>query len=296
MNRPRNNLLPSLLLLLSALLLGGIALLALRRAAPYAQASATAPGLAGGLLLDAVRDTFAEKSFDTADLYFHRGRGHHARAEAFTNCWFQRLQDSVSPRVVLHREGADVNEVLPWLWLSTKLGSTSNLTYVLTAAYWLRAAGHLRAAGSLLEETQRHQGPQAALFLEQARIALARRQRGEARRFLDQGIQWAAAAPPPSELTDDRDVRNMLRLCRAYLFEYEGDTNAASRLYAILFDELPTHPAALRQRHLDLQAGRPVSPTAAEALHTMSRANIHCDEDHDHDDHDNHDHEDPDGS
>ncbi len=238
------------------------------------------PNAAGGgspftsFLLDGVREALAAKSMETADRYFHLGRGHIVE-EAFTNTVFQRLGERLSPRRVVHREGDAIAEILPWLWLSTQLDS-SNLNNILTASYWLHASNHPRQAAELLAQAQQRMGPNPAIYLAQARMALVLGKTAAATAFLNSGLNslHSDAAAPGKENPDN--TRRQLLNYRGYLHEIAGETNAAVRVYQQLIAEQPKQFAGLTRRVEALRSGLPVSPSAAGLLRAVLHVAPHC--------------------
>lgn len=237
-----------------------------------------------GLLLRGVREALAAKSIDAADRYFHRGTEHAVRNEAITNSWFQCIHAAVSPQDLVHREGASTGEVVPWLWLGSRLSAT-NLEYLLTTAYWLQVSGHPEKAATMLAEAQRQQRPHSAIYLARARVAFALGRQEQARSLLQAGQRCSPAADHDESLSEEeRNLRDTIQLYLGYIAEKEGRTNDAVRVFRRLYQQQPERRMPIGRRADRLAAGEPVQPTAAECLDALSHARSACAED-DHEDH-----------
>ena len=224
----------------------------------------------GAALLSSARVGFASGVFDEADLYLHRGVGH-VRHEAFHETWFQRTAEALSPRAVVHREGSDSGELVPWLWLTVRLDPT-NTEYVLVAAYWLDQAGHPDLALKTLEDAQARMPREPRLHLERARLHLHAGRLDQAARALNAGI--ACAAPSPANAA----VRSSLLLYRGLLSEAEGQTDSAIADYREALSLSPAHHA-LAPRLQALLEGRATDPSASSLLHDLSRTSFQCSHD-----------------
>ncbi len=246
-----------------------------------------------GLMLREIRATLARKSMVTADLYFHRGRGHKPPRQVLTNSLFYRLHAQVSPREAIHRSGNSVKEVIPWLWFGVKL-DPGNVDILLTTAYWLRAAGYVRQADAMLADAQRQLPQSPVLYLERARGKLAMQDAPAAARLLDAGLKLIDRGGQATP--EERDLSARMRLYRAYLHEAHGKTNQAVAIYRQLASKNPARHGLLERRAASLAQGAPVQPTAAEVIRGMAKTEVQCPHEHPHP-HKEHDHAsiDPDG-
>ena len=235
------------------------------------------PGADGGrdggvsaAILASARFGLASAAFDQADVYLHRGVDH-IRPEAFQGRWFQRTAEALSPRAVVHREGRDSAELVPWLWLTVQM-DTTNVEHILVAAYWLDQAGRPELAQKALDEAQTRMPGEPRLCLERARLHLHAGRLDPARRALDAGIACAG---------DDGDaapLRASLLLYRGLLNEVGGLTNAACADYRLALTLSQAHHA-LSERVAALQEGRTTEPSANALLRDLSRTRFRCSHD-----------------
>lgn len=232
-------------------------------------------------LLGGSRLFVGEACFNRADVYFHRGMSH-LEEQAFTNRWFQRMEGYVSPRAVIHREGAaGLRDVLPWVSLAAGLAPT-NTDYVLTQAYLLRLAGDNERALGVLRQARLAMPADPELPLEEARLDLKSGRLADSAALLDATLRLAAPAPAGQT---EALVTSEASMLRGLLHEHAGETNAAIACLARAAALLPRLYGALSNRVDALRANRAPEVTA-EALLEQYRlaagANPLCDHDHDH--------------
>jgi tetratricopeptide (TPR) repeat protein len=224
-----------------------------------------------------------------ADLYLHRGLDGVDKT-AFTNRWFQRLGETISPGVLEHREGAEgMREVLPWVTLAARVAST-NTEYVLTQAFLLRAVGAPQQALAELRRLRASQPGNPELLLEEARIRMALGQWARA----EKALESCAARIGPTPSTDLRPLLAETAMWRGLLYERGGSSNAAADCLAGAIRLEPTMYGMLSNRVDALRTGRPPPVPVAEVLARYQRraANPLCSHDHGHEHgHDDHDEE-----
>lgn len=170
---------------------------------------------AGGDVADAMfsggRMLLSDGLYRQADLYFHRGVGDVRKREAH-GLVFEGLARRVAPRSHVHREGADVREIMPWLRLATR-ANPHNVTAFLVAAYWADTeAGQPDAADQILREASLRNPMDYRVPLEQSRMLLRRGRRDQARQALDQAFaRWPNGQVDADQAGLDRAELLLLR-------------------------------------------------------------------------------------
>lgn len=216
-----------------------------------------------------------------ADLYLHRGV-EHVRQEAFRDTWFHRMGSRVAMHGVMHREGEESREVVPWLWFGTTL-DPDNLNYSLMSSYWLKTAGRDDLAVGVVRQALGRHPREPRLHFEHARLLLRGGRFAQAACALDAAITCARDDHRP----DASSLMSALRTYRGLLYEYEGNSNAA----VVLFGEGKEQTPDIRDRALDLRNNRTPAQSAATLLSNLVHVAFHCDNHEDHDDGHGEDHE-----
>lgn len=228
-------------------------------------------------LLGGSRIFISGLAMNRADLYLHRGLTGHD-ATAFSNRWFQRMSDVLSPSVLEHREGAaGMQDVLPWVTMAARAAPT-NTDYVLTQTFLFRATGNPQLALQELRRVRANQPQNPELCLEEARIRLALNQWNRAATGLD--VCAGLIGPQPS--TEQRPVLAETCMWRGLLYERTGDSNAAATFLAQAIRLEPKMYGALSNRVAALRAGQPPPAPVNEVLAKYRRmaANPLCAHDH----------------
>ena len=204
---------------------------------------------------------------ERADLYLHRGLGEEEDPPAFTNRWFQRLGDAVSPTVVEHREGAALREVLPWVTLASRFAPT-NSEYVLTQVYLMRVIGERDRALAMLTQARSVNPQDPELPMEEARIRISIGQWDRAASILDTCARLIGSQPATDDLR-----RLLAETCalRGLLYEHNAQTNAAVTFLTGAAKLEPRLYGSLNLRIADLANGRTPQQSATAALTLRTR-------------------------
>jgi tetratricopeptide (TPR) repeat protein len=212
-------------------------------------------------MLGAGRSAVGGGMFDLADLYFHRGV--QRSAPASSRDWaLQRLARQISPEGRAHREGGDVREIMPWLWLAVRARPDHVDTY-LVASFWLATAiGRRDLAIQLLTEAQQNIRCAYEIQLEKGRLYLRERRLAEAKSAFDAGLAFWPGDRDPRE-RDARLDQARLLLYRALLHETDGElAKAAANLRAIV--TLFPDRSYLLDRAAELESGRSSALAASD--------------------------------
>jgi hypothetical protein len=221
-----------------------------------------------GRFFTATRSGLGASAIGKADLYLHRGV-ERVRQEAFRGTWFQRMGARVSIRGVIHREGGETREVIPWLWFGTTM-DPDNMDYLLMSIFWLKMAGRDDLAMNVVREALGRHPREPRLHLERARLFLRCGMTAEAARALDTGMVCIAG----DQGQDADAVNRSLFTYRALIHEYVGDTNAAVACYSGLKDQTQE----FQDRLSDLRNNRPPAVPAATLLSDLVHVAHQCDD------------------
>lgn len=242
-----------------------------------------------GAVLNVSRTGLGLHFYEVADLYFHRGTDR-VRHAALRGTLFQRLGERVMPRVHVHREGGEIREIMPWLWMSVNADPQRVETY-LVAAFWLvhgcdrpdLALDVLRAAAV---NVPRHY----EVYLEMGRVHLGMNDEQAAARAIDAALAvWPSGQDPDGEQALYGRV-NLLML-RASLYEMEGHADKAVRLWRSVLDLRPDRQG-IRERLAALTGGQSPRVSARQLgralLEEHRDAGHACDHDCEHAEHGRH--------
>ncbi|MEI7436525.1 MAG: hypothetical protein WCL16_06925 [bacterium] len=200
---------------------------------------------AAARLLGESRRTLSGDLYTEGDVFFHRG-GHYSESTAFTNRFYQRIGNAISPSQHLHSRGGQAAEVLPWLRLATA-ADPHNVEAWMTAAFLAgTAAGRADVAADILAEARAVNPRDYRLPLEQARLLLRQHAWERAGRELETAQHFW---PNPAGPNDDeaRMDRAEVLTYRGYLLELGGKTDAAINAYRQALELFPER-AALADR------------------------------------------------
>jgi len=172
-------------------------------------------------LLGSSRTAIGEQLYLEADTYFHGGVKH-SSATAFSDP-FQRLAAVLNPSSEDHCEGAEINEIMPWLRFATEV-DPHNIEAYLVAAYWLiRGPDRPDLAEQVLREGQK-QNPRAyRIYDDWSKLALHECDAAKAARLVDSALRnWPGLLSVNSQQAR-LDLLSMLKM-RGMLYAYHGDT------------------------------------------------------------------------
>ncbi|MFN2352595.1 MAG: tetratricopeptide repeat protein [Kiritimatiellia bacterium] len=209
-------------------------------------------------LLGGTRMAFGDELFLKADQAFHKGVGP-SRPRAFRD-WFAVVREQMVPRGHAHLDDDAMQDIMPWLYLSTRVNPTNVNAYV-TAAYWMTTRlERPDLAELMLREAQRHNPRDYRIQLEQGRRAIKSGEWGTAGRYLDAGLRrW----PHPLD-QDDPEARidlAQILMYRGLLYEMEGALDPAQSAYAAILDMFPERDGVReRMGALREHGSAPMSP------------------------------------
>jgi tetratricopeptide (TPR) repeat protein len=272
-----------------ALLLAAAFALACRIGASGSMAAAARGDDAVDDLLGGSRAFLGDLAMSRAELYLHRGLSG-AGVTAFTNSWFQRLDDAVCPKALEHREGAaGLRDVLPWVAMADRAAPT-NTAYALTHAYLLRVTGDAPRALAEIRRLRAIAPASPEAPLEEARIRVALGQWERAAAALETCVRLVGPRPAEAQSPVLADAL----VLRALLFERAAATHSAAGCLAQAIRLEPQMWGGLSNRLAALQSGQPPAVPVAQLLAQYQRmqGNPICA--HDHEDPGGHDHHDKD--
>lgn len=178
--------------------------------------------------LGASRVAVGEQLYENADRTFHMGVGVY-RPKAFTS-WFERIGRVVAPEGHLHLHAEGVNELVPWLYLTTR-ADPHNVEAYTVAAFWLAGeGGRPDLAARVLDEARVNNPRDYRVYLEKGRLALKSNAPAEAARAFDAaGVLWERDSGP-DKVQAQLDRAAMLTY-RGLLYEADGDVPRALACY-----------------------------------------------------------------
>lgn len=201
-------------------------------------------------VLGVSRRALSDSFFEEADNYFHQGVKHQ-RPKAFTNTWYARMQEMVSPSTHQHLHGLEAREILPWLNLAVR-SDPHNVPACLTTAYWLSSTlKRSDVAERLLIEAQLANPGDYRIFLERAKIAFRGHDDHKAARLFDAALRLWRPDVGGDEEAAIEDRAQILSF-RAFLYEIAGDTQMALKLFREAWQLSPqNHSLAERVRAME---------------------------------------------
>lgn len=172
-----------------------------------------------------------------------------------------RFGDYFRPSRHVHlEEGAEVQEILPWLSVSMQLDPHREETYVVTA-YWLRALMHRvpEAEGVLRQGWQQNPDSYAILFEYGRLLWLERKDSGRARNIWELALRkWRQSKEPP-ETKDPLVYREILGHL-AQLESQVGRPEAALAYLEELYKLVPTDAVKKWMDEVRVQKNSPSMP------------------------------------
>jgi len=226
------------------------------------------PGEWAAAVFGSSREAIAGALYERADLYFHRGVGH-VHEEAFARHPFQRLTETISPSRHVHVHGANIKEIMPWLWLALQ-SDPYNVDLYLVSAFWLWSeAERYDLALRVLRQGQARIPYNHALQTARGRLMLKQGRLTKAAEAFDAALAfWEHTADPDDEQA--RFDRAEILFYRALLHEADGENERAVGMLHEIVKLFPDrHTIADRARAL--AAGEPVDPPARALLQRLVR-------------------------
>jgi len=246
------------------------------------------------VIMDAGRLTLSAYLYERADLYFHMGKGRKVNL-AFSEDWFQRMKEALSPAEHVHQSGDRIKEIMPWLWLAAQT-DPHNIMHYVVASFWLaHEAGRPELARKLLAEARWQNPFNYTIAMEDALICLHMGLSGEAAALLDAGMAfWPGPAnPADEEILNDK---SRMLLYRALLHEANGNTEDAVRNLQEIISIFPARKE-IESRIAEIKTGKEPSLLASGVWSATLAGDINarkahkCDyDDHGHDAHEHHKH------
>ncbi len=222
-------------------------------------------------IMDAGRTTLSAWLYEKADLYFHVGKPRSVDL-AFTGTVFQDLAETLGPTAHVHREGDQVREIVPWLWMASR-ADPNNIQHYLVASFWLaHEAGQSDLARALLAEARWNNPFSYPIAMEDALIALKHGEVNDAASLLNAGLAfWDIAKDNESE--EARHDRSRMLLYRALIHEGRGKKEEA---IADLQEILRLYPERkeIELRISELRNGSQPSLLASSAWSDILRSDI----------------------
>ncbi|MGI6086698.1 MAG: hypothetical protein ACOYCD_01945 [Kiritimatiellia bacterium] len=216
-------------------------------------------------LLGGSRAALGERLFLKADNVFHRGVSPPPeRAFSGRIC---ALHDAIAPRIQEHLQPGELQEVLPWLFLSVRMDPDNVMAYVVSAFWLSEQIGRPDLALELMREAHQHHPRDYRIFLEQGRLRLRLGHLRAAAAALDAGLRlW----PHPHTADDDDALLDaaQMKMYRALLAEIQGETAVAMELYSDILAVFPGRIGA-RARLEALRHGESPQPPAERLMDNM---------------------------
>ncbi len=213
--------------------------------------------------LSEARLAFSGKMYMIADLYFHKGAGRQEK-EGFTGGFFQQLAKNLNAKGHFHLSGKQIDEIMPWLWLGTKM-DPGNEDLFITAAFWLAQEGERPDLALNLLKQARYSNPHSyKLFIQEGRIHLKLGDKTKAASAFDLGIAFWPGKDSPNTEETKHDLSELL-MYRGLLYEETGNIAPAIKCFkgTLLLKPQWVH---LNARIATLEQGLPPSSLAGSIL------------------------------
>ncbi len=232
-----------------------------------------------GLLMGESRRAVSLNFFNTADLYFHKGVDHRPPRIALHGV-FQRWEDTITPQLHAHAEGADSAEILPWLKLATRT-DPRNVEAFLVAAFWTSTRlDRNDLAHEILAEAQRFNPSDYRIPLEKGRMAIRAANFDAADKALS-----AALALIPADCINQQIDRAEILTFMGFIREAKGQRADALHFFKNALAIFPER-TYIEERVKLLEAGAEPPESAAELLRKLTLHKTHDTCKHDEGDHD----------
>jgi len=209
-------------------------------------------------LMGSSRAVFSGQFFLEADRCFHKGIGYY-RKKAFID-WFVKLNNDIKPSGHVHLHDKGVEEIMPWLYFSTRADPQNVVAYKV-AAFWLaREARRPDLAEQVLQEAQRHNPRDFRVYLEKGRLALKQGKQVSAANAFDAAIRLWPSGQDPDDIETRMDKAEVL-VFRGLLYEIDGNIDQALSMYKEILNIFPGREG-LRKRveELETRGQASVSP------------------------------------
>ncbi len=240
-----------------ALTLAGAAFALACRLADSAAPGEGAAGSVAAAILGESRLALSDAFYLEADTTFHQGVGHY-RPRAFTG-FFVKLGQEIIPGGHVHLQAGGVAEVVPWLYLATRL-DPGNVTAYAVAAFWLAGeAGRPDLAERVLAEARRANPRDYRVYLESGCLAIKLGNLARAKALLETALTLWPGKPEAADPSAPLDLAEIL-MYRGLLYENDGALAQAREMYRRVLGICPER-RALRERLAFLETqGRSPSP------------------------------------
>ena len=178
-------------------------------------------------MLGESRVLFSERFLQSADTYFHQGVEHHEEP-AFQDSVFQKMEEEISPHDHVHIKGANIREIMPWLWLAIRANPHDAEPYLI-AAYWLtREVKKPELAQEVLTEAFRRNPGDYRILFEQGALHMRLGRREKAERALTAALSvWERHED--EEDGEARKGKAEILSYRSLLYELKGEIEKARR-------------------------------------------------------------------
>jgi tetratricopeptide (TPR) repeat protein len=236
--------------------------------------------------------TISNSLLETADLYFHKGKGHQTK-KAFEDDLFQRIRRSIQPQNHIHTEGVDAQELLPWMKFAMWADPQNVDTYQNTSYILKRFMKRGDLAVDVLQEGLSEVPDDFRLHLFLARLYVEQNELQAAEQRCKQALSlWPSSFDP-----DDKDAILYKREILLYLQLFHEVHGRQQEAIAALEEIINLYPelaakTTLPDRLKRLKAGE-IHPD--EALATLTHHNSASDREFEarihqsaHDDHTDH--------
>ena len=201
------------------------------------------------------RMAISQQFFETADLYFHKGSEHIIETK-FSNDIFQKVKRIVSPSAHAHIAHNNIEEIMPWLWLSIKMNPQNIETYLVTSFWLANSAKKPEVALEVLNEAQLNNPYNYQIQIEKGRIYLKQGDLDAAQNAFDAALVfWTKTADQLNEY-QNMDRAEAL-LYRGLLAEYKNDTILAVRLYKEILTHFPNRTSIKERIDILENGGKP---------------------------------------
>ena len=201
------------------------------------------------------RIAISQQFFETADLYFHKG-SEHIIEKKFSNDIFQKVKGIVSPSAHAHIARNNIEEIMPWLWLSIKMNPQNIETYLVTSFWLANSAKKPEVALEVLNEAQLNNPYNYQIQIAKGRIYLKQGDLDAAQNAFDAALVfWTKTADQLNEY-ENMDRAEAL-LYRGLLAEYNNDTTLAVCSYKEILTHFPNRISLKKRISIIENGGKP---------------------------------------
>ncbi|MBN2162615.1 MAG: hypothetical protein JXR25_10580 [Pontiellaceae bacterium] len=231
-------------------------------------------------ILGPARELLSKGLYERADVYFHKG-AEYVKEEAFESI-YQKWLHEIHPIKHVHAEGAEIEEIMPWLRLATK-SNPHNVEAYLVASYWLNgAAGQPETALQVINEAIEKNPDRYELFQEKGRLLLGLHRDDEAASALESALAFVARPEQDDPEQAALDLSFILTI-QSFLYEALGQQEQAIRTTEVFLSIHPDQPVFTKRLEA-LRYGKMDPEHAKERIEELFVKNHECSrEEHDHD-------------